>query len=116
MVNTALITSISRGPIKIFRSRSFCKDVEEKYRSGCETLFYTPEVYRRVRHLTAGRHGFIIPGVLSKTDVLIACELKTAVIGEIFGHFGFGFMWILLSSIFRNVVEARMDFDYLCHV
>ncbi|KAL7298342.1 hypothetical protein TKK_0008685 [Trichogramma kaykai] len=59
----------------------FCEEVDEKYRSGCETLFYTPDVYRRVRRLTAGRHGFIIPGVLTKTDFFIACELMTPVMG-----------------------------------
>ncbi|XP_058799826.1 IQ domain-containing protein H-like isoform X2 [Phymastichus coffea] len=60
---------------------SLSKEVDEEYRSGCESLFYTPRVYRRVRHLTAGRHGFIIPGVLSKTDVLIAGELRTPILG-----------------------------------
>ncbi|XP_058799827.1 IQ domain-containing protein H-like isoform X3 [Phymastichus coffea] len=59
---------------------SLSKEVDEEYRSGCESLFYTPRVYRRVRHLTAGRHGFIIPGVLSKTDVLIAGELRTPIL------------------------------------
>lgn len=60
---------------------SFYDDVDEEYRSGCETLFYTPTVYRRVRQLSAGRHGFIIPGVICKTDVLIACELRTSIVG-----------------------------------
>ncbi|XP_008208393.2 IQ motif-containing protein H [Nasonia vitripennis] len=73
--------SLSRLWIVENDDQCLCEDVEEDYRSGCESLFYTPSVYRRVRHLTAGRHGFIIPGVLSKTDVLIACELKTSIIG-----------------------------------
>ncbi|XP_014212391.1 IQ domain-containing protein H-like [Copidosoma floridanum] len=58
-----------------------CQEVEEGYRSGCENLFYTPSVYRRVRRLTAGRRSFIIPGVLCKTDVFIACELRTSIVG-----------------------------------
>ncbi|KAJ8670420.1 hypothetical protein QAD02_001679, partial [Eretmocerus hayati] len=55
--------------------------VEDEYRSGCESLFYTPKIYRRVRHLTAGRQSFIIPGVQCEMDVLVACELRTSIVG-----------------------------------
>jgi hypothetical protein len=61
---------------------SFFKKIEAKYQSGCETLFYTPVVYRRVNNLAAGRSGFIIPGIISKTDLFISCELKTPIIGK----------------------------------
>lgn len=50
--------------------------------SGIENLFYTPSAYRRVRYLTAGRHSFIIPGVMNEIDTLAACELQVPIVGE----------------------------------
>ncbi|XP_051164802.1 IQ domain-containing protein H-like [Leptopilina boulardi] len=49
--------------------------------SGCENFFFTPATYRRVRYLTAGRQAFIVPGILSEMDILVASELKMAIFG-----------------------------------
>ncbi|KAL2728648.1 IQ domain-containing protein H-like [Vespula squamosa] len=49
--------------------------------SGSANLFFSSDVYRRVRYLTAGRHAFILPGVIDQKNVFIACELQIPMMG-----------------------------------
>ncbi|XP_011502680.1 PREDICTED: IQ domain-containing protein H-like [Ceratosolen solmsi marchali] len=72
---------LSRLRIIVNDFKNLHEDINSKYPSGCESLFYTPSVYHRVSYISSGCSGFIIPGVLSKTDLFIACELKTPIIG-----------------------------------
>ncbi|KAF7394823.1 hypothetical protein HZH66_007997 [Vespula vulgaris] len=49
--------------------------------SGSANLFFSSDVYRRVRYLTAGRHAFILPGVIDQKNIFIACELQIPIMG-----------------------------------
>ncbi|KAI4489351.1 hypothetical protein M0802_011220 [Mischocyttarus mexicanus] len=57
------------------------KCLMKKCVSGSANLFFSPDVYRRVRFLTAGRHAFILPGVIDQKNIFIGCELKIPIMG-----------------------------------
>ncbi|XP_014597844.1 PREDICTED: IQ domain-containing protein H-like [Polistes canadensis] len=57
------------------------KCLMKKCVSGSANLFFSPDVYRRVRSLTAGRHAFILSGVIDQNNIFIACELKIPIMG-----------------------------------
>ncbi|XP_015181336.1 PREDICTED: IQ domain-containing protein H-like [Polistes dominula] len=57
------------------------KCLMKKCVSGSANLFFSPDVYRRVRFLTAGRHAFILSGVIDQKNIFIACELKIPIMG-----------------------------------
>lgn len=68
----------------ILRSRKSpdSENFENDCSSGIENIFSNPYEYRRLRYLTAGRQAFILPGVMQKKDVFVACELKIAIMGS----------------------------------
>ncbi|KAK2576492.1 hypothetical protein KPH14_005818 [Odynerus spinipes] len=57
------------------------KCVMKKCVSGSANLFFSPDTYRRVRNLTAGRHAIILSGVMDQKDIFIGCELKIPIMG-----------------------------------
>lgn len=38
-------------------------------------LMYSPRTLERIRHLTAGREAYIVPGVVSRDDITVADKL-----------------------------------------